>query len=205
MPRDFAVSSWLEGRLMHALLRFVSGGAAGAALLLAAGVARADGAEAPDVTVQPAAPVAQPQVAPPNLADWPEGAAPPPGYHWVQKPRLGPLIGGASLLGATWAISAFVGSLGYDFSQPHDASYLWLDLPVAGPFVELTHSGSATASVFLVVDGVAQFAGLALLVYGISVPVVRLERNEAATAIRLAPVPLSLGKNGGGLGVVGTF
>ena len=153
----------------------------------------------------PPPPAPPPPAAPPNLDDWPESAAPPPGYHWNQKPRLGPIIAGASLLGATWALSALVGSMAYDLSTPHDSNYEWLLVPVAGPFVELTHSKTAEGSVVLVIDGVAQFAGLALLVYGISSPVMHLERNEPATSLRVVPVPMVFGRDSGGLGVVGTF
>jgi hypothetical protein len=196
---------------MNVFFRSVCAGAAASVAVLASQVARADGAETPDVAIQPStaqpAPraAASPPPAPVNIEDWPEGATPPPGYHWVQKPRLGAIIGGASLLGATWAVTALVGSMAYDLTTPHDSNYEWLLLPVAGPFVELQHSTTATASVVLVIDGAAQFAGLALLVYGISAPIVHLERNEASTALHLAPVPMSFGKDGAGLGVVGTF
>jgi hypothetical protein len=41
-------------------------------------------------------------------------------------------------------------------------------------------------------------------VYGLSAPIVHLERNDSA-AIRFTPVPVVLGKDAAGLGVVGTF
>jgi hypothetical protein len=101
-------------------------------------------------------------------------------------------------------MSALVGAVGYDDTHPHDSDYLWLYMPVAGPFFELTNSTTAAASVTLVIDGLAQTAGAILLIWGVTSPVTRLTRNDVA-AIRVLPTPLVLGKDAGGLGLVGTF
>ncbi len=188
--------------------------AAGLVAFLGSQLARADDAQAdvtvqPPVTVAPAAPSAPPPPPPvlsrSQLSEWPEDAPPPPGYHWQKRAHLGPIIGGAALLGSTWGLSSFVGALAYDLSTTHDPNYEWLFLPVFGPFVELKYSSTATGSVVLVIDGLAQAGGLALLIYGIASPVMRLRRDEVSTAVHVMPVPMVLGRDGGGLGVVGTF
>src|SRR5262249_22755134 len=105
------------------------------------------------VTVVAQAPADAPASRPAYLEDWPEGAPPPPGYHWVSRPRLRPITAGATVLGVLWGISAVVGAAGYDNTRPHDSDYLWLYMPVAGPFFELSNSTTAAASVVLVIDG----------------------------------------------------
>jgi hypothetical protein len=141
---------------------------------------------------------------PAYLDEWPDGTPPPPGYHWVTRPRLGPVIAGATVLGVLWGISALTGAIGYDTTTPHDSDYLWLYMPVAGPFFELSNSTTASASVVLVIDGLAQTAGAALLIYGLTSPVSRLTRNDVGS-LHVLPIPMAMGRNAGGLGLVGTF
>jgi hypothetical protein len=175
----------------------------GLSVVCGAGAAHAD-TEPPAVEVEQS-PTTEASPSPrelPDVSDWPEGTPPPPGYHWRQKARLGPIIGGSVLLGISWALSAFVGLVATDIS--HDSSYEWLTVPVAGPFAELPNSHTATGSGFLVVDGAAQFAGLVLLVYGVSSPVSHLERNQPV-GLHVTPAPVMLGKSGAGFGLLGTF
>ncbi|MGD0674634.1 MAG: hypothetical protein ABSC94_04405 [Polyangiaceae bacterium] len=134
--------------------------------------------------------------------DWPDGAQPPPGYRWTTHTRKGPIIAGAVVLGVLWGLTAIGGGACTDISR--DTSCSWLYLPVLGPFAELASSGSATGSVFLVMDGLGQAAGLALLIYGISSPASVLVRNDVLMK-HLLPMPMLLGKNGSGFGLAGTF
>ncbi len=172
--------------------------------------ARADDAQAPAVVVQaapaPATPVAAaveaPTSRPAYLEDWPDGTPAPAGYHWTQRPRLGPVIAGASVLGALWAISALIGAASFDATK--DSDYEWLYVPVAGPFLELTNSPTAAGSVVLVIDGVGQAAGAALLIWGLTSPISRVVRNDVSKPLVL-PTPMMMGRGAGGLGVVGTF
>lgn len=156
------------------------------------------------VAAAPAPAPASGEERPSTLDDWPEGTAAPPGYHWTEKPRLGAIIGGACLFGVTWLVTAAVGGLGYDFSTTKDTDYLWLYVPIAGPFIEMSRGVSATASVFLAADGVAQAAGAALLIYGLASPVSKVVRNDSSK-VRVMPVPLALGRGATGLGLVGQF
>jgi len=135
------------------------------------------------------------------ISDWPEDEPAPQGYHWSKRVRRGPIIAGAVLFGTFYVLSAFIGALGQDSGDP---AYGWLYVPGLGPFIELSNSSSATASVALILDGAAQSAGLALLVWGIVSPAPVLVRNQI-DAPRVVPVPMLLGRNGQGFGLIGTF
>lgn len=185
-------------------------------------------ASAPDVRAQAAPPPASPpptaaaappppEVVPPPgspplpygyrpyvISDWPEDEPPPPGYHWGKRVRRGPIIAGSVLFGTFYSTSLLVGAVGQDAGDP---AYEWLYVPGIGPFIELTNSSSAVASVFLILDGAAQSAGLALLIWGIVSPAPILVSNvaEAPRVPKVLPVPMLLGKSGEGLGLLGTF
>jgi hypothetical protein len=221
--RPIALSFDVEGNMKLTLKRraaapspFAPRGAfavVAAGVLAAAGLsaspARAD--DTPAVEVQQPAPAAAPVAPaaadattsrPPYLEDWPEGTAAPAGYHWTQRPRLGPIIAGATVLGVLWGVSALVGAAAFD--DTHDPAYEWLYVPVAGPFLELTNTTSAAGSVTLVIDGVGQAAGAALLIWGLTSPITRVVRNDVSKPLVL-PMPVVMGRGGAGLGVVGTF
>lgn len=57
-------------------------------------------------------------------------------------------------------------------------------------------------NVALVTDGAAQVAGIGLLIWGLSSPQTVLIRNDFVGA---AILPISIGRDGAGLGVVGRF
>jgi hypothetical protein len=135
------------------------------------------------------------------ISDWPDEEPPPRGYHRSTRLRRGPIIAGSVLFGVAY-ITTVLAAAGLEDSG--DSSYGWLYLPAIGPFIELTNSGTATASTFLVLDGLTQSAGLALLVWGITSPAPVLVRNEIDT-LRVTPVPLVFGRGGSGVGLVGTF
>jgi hypothetical protein len=115
--------------------------------------------------------------------------------------RRGPIIAGSVLFGVAYITTVLVAA---GLEDSGDSSYGWLYLPGIGPFIELTHSATATASTSLVLDGLTQSAGLALLVWGITSPAPVLVRNQIDT-LRVTPVPLVFARGGSGVGLVGTF
>ncbi len=130
--------------------------------------------------------------------------------------RRGPIIAGASMFGGPWILSCVVGVLGWEFSSfsllekppPKDASWLGMGIPVLGPIAEIwIRHASPPATVVLVLDGVTQFTGLALLTYGLTTPEPSATTHDALrrSPIRVVPVPLVLGSNGAGLAVAGVF
>jgi hypothetical protein len=90
-------------------------------------------------------------------------------------------------------------------------------VPVAGPFIEIanlqsTLSGSersglrAMATTFLVLDGVGQAAGAAMLLVGLTHPTPLLVRDGAtATTVRITPLTMGYDGRGVGIGIVGTM
>ena len=80
-----------------------------------------------------------------------------------------------------------------------------LFIPTVGPFITITQSSSAMADVFLVIDGAAQSAGAILLVYGLTSPRTVLMRDNPIGRPMILPKPMLLGKDGAGVGLVGSF
>jgi hypothetical protein len=144
--------------------------------------------------------------APHTISDWEEGEPIPPGYHPVQRVRKGAVVGGAVTFGVFYLISVLIAAAGTDISNANHTSNsaAGLYVPVAGPFITMTQSSSAVGNVFLALDGVAQGAGAALLIYGIAAPRTVLVRNDYGRPL-VMPQPMILGRNAGGLGIVGTF
>ena len=97
--------------------------------------------------------------------------------------------------------SALGGAIATDAGAPAGAT---LFVPVFGPFVAAGLQGSATGGFLLVLDGLAQAAGVTMFALGMARPKVTLRRDLAAR-LELAPVPLSFGPGSGGVGLRGTF
>jgi hypothetical protein len=141
----------------------------------------------------------QAEVLPRKITDWQEGEPIPPGYVKVQQLRTGRIVGGAVTLGVMWLLSALAAASMVDNSNPGGG---WLYVPVIGPFAELGNNTSTSGATVLVIDGVAQAAGAALLISGLTDPKTVLVREYAG--VTFAPTPL-LGRDQTGVGVVGTF
>lgn len=147
---------------------------------------------------------------PREIKDWREGEAVPPGYRPVERTRKGLIVGGAVTFGTLYFISALVAAAGADANPNSTNPLAAMWVPGIGPFIQMTSTKSATANVFLAVDGAAQSAGLAMLIYGLFVPKTVLVRNDLGentpkkTKPEVHPVPL-VGGGTTGLGLVGTF
>jgi hypothetical protein len=149
------------------------------------------------------------RLGPPTLP-FEEGYSIPPGYHQEMRTRKGLVVGGAVTFGVLYSLSA----TGVLLSGGGAKAVL---VPVAGPFIEIgnlqrTLSGSeasglrAMATTFLVLDGVGQAAGVAMLLVGLTQPAPLLVRNDV-TGATLRITPLSMGYDGRevGIGIVGTM
>ena len=164
------------------------------AALALAGPARAD--EPPDEPgVEAPPPPPQQQQPPPPLAPAPpSGEAlppPPPGYVYVREPRLvgyqkqrrwGLFALGCGIFGGAW-VSDMIGAL-------NDGRYLGL-IPLAGPFLIYDDANGAGTNALLVLDGLAQAAGVTVAILGL-------------TLTRKVPV-YALVPTGRGLAVAGRF
>ncbi len=137
----------------------------------------------------------------PEEIDEVEDRAPPPGYTVVHRKRKGLLIGGGVTLGVSYGISAIVAAVGEDINDSgrNEVASMWI--PVAGPFLQIGHTDSATARVFLVGLGGAQVAGAVMLYYGLTTKRRVFVRNDL---LGLAVVPIA-DRNTSGLALSGRF
>jgi hypothetical protein len=138
------------------------------------------------------------------IADWQVGLPVPYGYHPETRLRKGKVIGGAVTFGVLYLCSAWVAAVGGDIStstggQNHAAA---LYVPVFGPFIELGETSSSSLRYLLVLDGLAQGIGAAMLTYGLVVPQNVLVRNDLAL---VTVTPMRLGQDGNGVGLMGRF
>src|SRR5579883_1232901 len=122
------------------------------------------------------------------ITDWEEGEPIPAGYHPVQRLRKGAIVGGAVPFAILYFFSALVAAVAQD--NGGDRSTMGLFVPVAGPFITMTQTSSSVANLFLVLDGLGQGAGAALVVYGLSSPKTVLVRDDQYGAPRLLPRPI---------------
>jgi hypothetical protein len=137
------------------------------------------------------------------IKDYEEGEPVPPGYHAESRVRTGLVVGGAVTFGVLYLISALTASAISDVNKTtggENADLLYV--PVAGPFLQMTQTESSTGNVFLAIDGIAQAAGATMLIVGLTSPKTVLVRNDLA---EVHVMPMKMGHNGGGLGLVGTF
>ncbi|HEY1960027.1 MAG TPA: hypothetical protein VGH28_30670 [Polyangiaceae bacterium] len=143
------------------------------------------------------------------IRDWHEGDPIPPGYHPSARIRGSLVGGGAGLFGGTYLVSLLVAAIGEDACSgsfggtcKNEAAPLFI--PVVGPFITMGNTDSATADVFLVVDGLAQAAGVAMFIYGLAVPKTVLVRNDLGFLKNVTAAPI-VAKSFTGLGLTGQF
>src|ERR1700722_12654900 len=138
------------------------------------------------------------------IQDWEEGQPVPPGYHPDTRIRKGLVIGGAVMFGTLYLLSALVAAAGSDSSSNGGNAEAAPWIPGGGPFIQMTSTSSSVANVFLAIDGLGQAGGLAMLIYGLAAPKTVLVRNDLG-GLHITPMPMTFGRNGEGLGLVGTF
>jgi hypothetical protein len=147
----------------------------------------------------PVAPYYAQQMAPLTL-DYDEGQPVPPGYHPVSRARKGLVVAGAVTLGSLWLLSSLTAAVAHDAgSKGLDGLYA----PCVGPFIVIgTAKPNSSATLGLVIDGLAQTGGLAMLIGGIAAQQTVLVRNDAGFELRAAPM---VGRGTYGLGFIGAM
>jgi hypothetical protein len=156
----------------------------------------------------------------------------PPGYHLESHARKGLLVAGGIMLGLSFGFSVAVAATksepAYsDHLSSNEVPYNpgSLAAPVLGPWLALSslksyecsslpglyYSPSACRNArtqakvweaVLIVDGLVQLSGVALIALGLVFPRQQFVINDA---LKAQVVPVSLGSSGHGLAVVGTF
>jgi hypothetical protein len=140
---------------------------------------------------------------PEEITDFDFNRPVPLGYTPVQRTRKHLIVGGAVTLGVTYGLSAFAAAIGEDSSRSsgkNEIAALWL--PVAGPFVQLAQTDSATGKFFLVGLGGAQLAGAMMLYYGMTTTQHVLVRNDLVGSLAITPVA---GNGASGMMLSGRF
>lgn len=133
------------------------------------------------------------------VANWEDGDPVPDGYRPVSKMRKGLVVGGAVMLGSLWLINSLVAAgLHKDENGRFDPLYV----PIGGPFAAIVTTNSDSLGTFtLVLDGLVQTGGLAMLIAGIASKQTKLVKTTTA----LMPVPFTPDNKTVGLGLVGSF
>ena len=145
---------------------------------------------------------------PKQITDWKEGEPVPDGYHPAEKTRTGLIVGGAVLFGTMYFFSVLVAAGGADSNRGSSNPDAAMWAPAIGPFIQMAQpDSSATGNVLLAVDGLAQTAGLIMLIAGLSSPktvLVRndLARNDTKPTVKATPI---VGRGMTGVGLIGTF
>jgi hypothetical protein len=154
-----------------------------------------------------------PWAPPRSIEGWEPGQPVPRGYEVRHRTRRGAIIAGSVLFGVAYTSSAFAAWMIDKMLSNPDAysgtSHHELYIPVVGPLWEFSHTGptwSQEGKTTMVVDGLAQAAGLGLLAYGILARKPLLVRNDGAI-VSLAPTAIStlISKDAPGLGLMRTF
>lgn len=147
---------------------------------------------------------------PRRITDWEEGEPIPPGYHPVTRVRKGLIIGGAVTFGVVYLSNVLAAVIHSDACKSLSCtggSWNALYAPIVGPFIQMGYTSSATGNFFLVLDGLVQAGGVAMLIAGIAAPKTVLVRNDLALSkkFEIKPMPMSFGSGGAGFGFVGKF
>lgn len=141
----------------------------------------------------------------PRVMPYEDGYPVPDGYHPTTRVRTGLVIGGAITFGLPYLITATTGGSGGEGV---------LVVPLAGPFIEIgrLHAGGgsgdksleAIVTGILVVDGLMQVGGAAMLIAGLVNKKKVLVRDDVAKSTWHV-TPLTMGQGGVGFGIVGTM
>jgi hypothetical protein len=140
---------------------------------------------------------------PEEITDFDFSRPVPLGYTPVQRTRKHLLVGGAVTFGVVYGLSAFVASIGEDTARgdhTNEVAALWI--PVAGPFLQMGQTDSATGRFFFASVGAAQLAGALMLYYGLTSKERVLVRNDLVGSLTVAPLA---GNGASGLALAGRF
>lgn len=123
----------------------------------------------------------------PDEIDSEEGRRAPLGYTPIQRTRKGLIIGGVATLAASYGICALTAAIGQDTSDGGTNSVGAMWIPVAGPFIQMANTDSATANVFLAGLGAAQVIGAVMLYYGATTTKTVYVRNDLVGSLQIIP------------------
>ncbi len=120
----------------------------------------------------------------------------PAGYTVVKRKRLGMLIGGGVTFGVSYGYALLFAAAGHDEAQGYDYDgsgggkneLAALAIPVAGPFLQMAETESATLRLVLGGLGAAQMIGAVMLYKGLTTKKSVLVRNDLVGNMTLVPM-----------------
>jgi hypothetical protein len=126
----------------------------------------------------------------------------PLGYTPIERANKHLIVGGLVTLGVAYSVSAFVAAVGQDSGENghNEEAAMWV--PVAGPFIQMGQTTSATGKFFLAGMGGAQLAGALMLYYGLNSRERVLVRNDLVGSLTVAPLA---GNGASGMALAGRF
>jgi len=126
----------------------------------------------------------------PDEIDAEEGRRTPLGYTAVQRTRKGMLIGGGVTLGVSYMYAALFAATGSDEASYNGgtAHFQSLWIPVAGPFIEMAQTDSATGKLLLAGLGSAEVIGAVMLYYGLTTTKKVFVRNDLVGGLTVSPM-----------------
>jgi hypothetical protein len=130
--------------------------------------------------------------------DYREGAPVPPGYRVEEKIRKGLVIGGAVTFGSLYVVNAIIASIAIDADSNND-EWAVLYIPIGGPFAAIaTLDAQESGAAILIIDGLGQAGGLAMLIAGAAAKQKKLVYTGEGLTLNASPTP-------GGMALSGTF
>lgn len=152
-------------------------------------------------------PVSSQLVALPRTLPYREHQPAPLGYRMDTRPNGGLMIAGSVILSSAWAISAFTGGLFLSGGSRNTEGYGPLLVPIIGPFitlgtgsdVDLSNENDRMAATLVILNGVTQVTGLAMLIAGIAADQKYWVRNDIPSAASLRTPEILIGPGGGAL------
>jgi hypothetical protein len=166
---------------------------------------------------------------PPETLPYEPGAPIPPGYHQEEDIRKGLVVAGAVTAGSLWLLSALIGGAAQGLQDEfgsedctyngsiyschkEDKAYWPLVIPLVGPFITIgtvgTNDLEGPGTFMLILDGVAQGGGLAMLIAGVVAKrdvLVWDGMSPGQQGTRISLVPAVVGPNSLGVGLNGLF
>jgi hypothetical protein len=111
------------------------------------------------------------------------------------------VIAGAVVFGSIYLTSLLAGTTAVSIDSSNGSQYGPLFAPVVGPFITIgTAHASGAGTLWLVLDGLGQTAGAAVLVYGLVAEEKYLQYSEPSAALQVLRHPkLFLGPGSAGV------
>jgi hypothetical protein len=121
---------------------------------------------------------ALPAILPQAMLPFEEGQTIPPGYELKARPVRSMVIAGSITFGVTYLISILTASTVIASDSNDGKKFGPMFVPAIGPFITIgTTKSDGAGTLWLVLDGLAQTAGGAMLVYGLVAEEKFLERK----------------------------